>query len=73
MARFPAVALSGLERYRGAAYPPEYRGNLFSAQHNARRVARHALVPEGATFRSEDADVIEERLVGPVAAVFQPS
>src|SRR4051812_7141558 len=58
VARFPAVALSGLERYRGATFPPEYRGNLFSAQHNARRVGRHALVPVGSTFRSQDADFL---------------
>ena len=52
------MALSGLERYRGAAFPAEYRGNLFSAQHNARRVGRHALVPDGSTFRSEDSDFL---------------
>ena len=32
--------------------PPGYRGNLFSAQHNARAVGRHVLVPDGSTFRS---------------------
>jgi putative membrane-bound dehydrogenase-like protein len=58
VARFPAVALSGLERYRGTAYPAEYRGNLFSAQHNARRVGRHVLIPDGSSFRSEDTDFL---------------
>src|SRR5262245_15964778 len=58
LARFPAVALSGLERYRGGAFPVGYRGNLFSAQHNARAVGRHVLVPDGATFRSEDSDLV---------------
>jgi putative heme-binding domain-containing protein len=52
--RFPAVALSGLARYRGTAFPPDFRGNLFSAQHNARAIGRHRLVPEGTTFRSQD-------------------
>jgi putative membrane-bound dehydrogenase-like protein len=58
LARFPAVALSGLERYRGGAFPAGYRGNLFSAQHNARAVGRHVLVPDGSTFRSEDSDFV---------------
>ena len=58
VARFPAVALSGLERYRGTAFPAEYRGNLFSAQHNTRKVGRHVLVPDGSTFRSEDSDFL---------------
>jgi putative membrane-bound dehydrogenase-like protein len=58
LARFPAVALSGLERYRGSAFPSEYHGNLFSAQHNARRVGRHVLFPEGSTYRSEDSDFL---------------
>jgi putative heme-binding domain-containing protein len=58
LARFPAVALSGLERYRGRAFPAEYRGNLFSAQHNARSVGRHVLVPDGSTFRSQDSEFL---------------
>src|SRR4029077_12608127 len=58
LALFPAVALSGLERYRGGAFPAGYRGNLFSAQHNARAVGRHVLVPDGSTFRSEDSDFV---------------
>jgi putative heme-binding domain-containing protein len=55
---FPAVALSGLARYRGTAFPGEMHGNLFSAQHNARRVGRHVLVPDGSTFRSLDFDFV---------------
>jgi glucose/arabinose dehydrogenase len=55
---FPAVALSGLMRYRGTAFPEALRGNLFSAQHNARKVGRHVLVPHGSTFRSEDHDFV---------------
>src|SRR5262249_17662783 len=51
---YPAVALSGLVRYEGALFPAEFRGNLFSAQHNSRSVGRHVLVPEGSTFRSKD-------------------
>jgi putative membrane-bound dehydrogenase-like protein len=51
---FPTVALSGLMRYRGTAFPASMRGHLFSAQHNTRGVGRHALSPQGSTFRSED-------------------
>ncbi|HKS36833.1 MAG TPA: PVC-type heme-binding CxxCH protein [Verrucomicrobiae bacterium] len=55
---FPAVALSGLESYRGDAFPTEMRGNLFSAQHNTRKVGRHALTRFGPTFRSQDFDFV---------------
>src|SRR5262249_10404121 len=55
---FPAVALSGLTLYRGDAFPTAMRGNLFSAQHNARKVQRHVLVPDGSTFRTEDFDFV---------------
>jgi putative membrane-bound dehydrogenase-like protein len=54
----PAVALSGLVCYSGSAFPTEMRGQFFSAQHNARKVGRHALVPAGSTFRSEDFDFV---------------
>ncbi|MEK7676064.1 MAG: HEAT repeat domain-containing protein [Verrucomicrobiota bacterium] len=55
---YPAVALSGLTLYRGQAFPPEMRDNLFSAQHNARKVGRHVILPLGATFRTEEADFV---------------
>jgi putative membrane-bound dehydrogenase-like protein len=57
VAIFPAVALSGLERYRGAMFAG-MQGHLFSAQHNARKVGRHVLAPAGATFRSQDFDFV---------------
>lgn len=55
---YPAVALSGLVRYQGAAFPAHMRGNLFSAQHNTRKVQRHVLMREGSTYRAEDHDFI---------------
>ena len=58
LATFPAVALSGLMRYDGAAIPVDMRGNLFAAQHNARKVTRHRLERIGATFKSSDFDFI---------------
>ncbi len=51
---FPAAAVSGITCYQGAALPAAMRGNLFVAQHNTRQVSRHTLVPDGATFRTED-------------------
>ncbi|MCI0456573.1 MAG: HEAT repeat domain-containing protein [Gemmataceae bacterium] len=58
VAMFPAVALSGLTIYRGESFPAEMRGNLFSAQHNARKVQRHVLIPDGSTFRAESHDFL---------------
>jgi putative membrane-bound dehydrogenase-like protein len=55
---FPPVALSGLACYRGAGFPEAMWGNLFTAQHNARKVGRHVLSPVGSTFRSEDFDFV---------------
>ncbi|HYV31624.1 MAG TPA: PVC-type heme-binding CxxCH protein, partial [Candidatus Binatia bacterium] len=55
---FPAVALSGLAIYRGDAFPAEMRGNLFSAQHNSRKVGRHVLSRVGSTFKSEEFDFV---------------
>ncbi len=58
VSRFPAVALSGIAVYRGAQFPAEMRGNLFTAQHNARKVGRHVLIPEGATYRTHNLDFV---------------
>jgi len=52
--RVPAVAYSGLCRYEGGNFPPEMRGSLFVAEHNTRKVSRHVLTRNGATFRSEE-------------------
>jgi len=54
VAKFPAVAVSGLTQIRGDHFPPELRGHLLSAQHNSRVVQRHALSREGSTFRSDN-------------------
>ncbi|HYM09552.1 MAG TPA: PVC-type heme-binding CxxCH protein, partial [Bryobacterales bacterium] len=58
MTKFPRIAPAGLVRYRGAAFGPEYEGNLFSAQFNPHRVQRHKLYRDGATFRTEDEDFL---------------
>lgn len=58
LALFPAVAHSGLAIYRGAAFPPEMRGQLFSAQHNARKIVRHQLTPQRASYAVENFDFV---------------
>jgi putative membrane-bound dehydrogenase-like protein len=55
---FPAVALSGLAIYRGTAFPPGMAGDLFSAQHNARKVGRHRLERDGSTFKAREIDFV---------------
>jgi putative membrane-bound dehydrogenase-like protein len=58
LSMFPAVALSGLMRYEGSGFPFEWHGNLFSAQHNSRKIGRHILRRHGSTFVSEDTDFL---------------
>jgi putative heme-binding domain-containing protein len=58
VALFPAVALSGLARCETAAFPESMRGHLFSAQHNSRKVMRHALVRSGSTWTAESFDFV---------------
>jgi len=58
IALFPAVAHSGLEIYRGAMFPPEMRGDLFSAQHNTRKIARHRLTAKGSSYAVETTDFV---------------
>jgi putative membrane-bound dehydrogenase-like protein len=54
VALYPAVAVSGITCYRGSAFPRAMRGDLFTAQFNARKVVRHTLVPHGSSFRAVD-------------------
>ncbi len=49
-------AAAGLTIYRGGAYPPEYRGNLFVGCSQNNLVHRRKLMAERATFRSQRAD-----------------
>lgn len=55
---YPAVALSGMTRYRGGAFPPRFRDALFTAQFNTRKIAAHRLQRQGSTFRTEDEDFL---------------
>ncbi|MCC6794841.1 MAG: HEAT repeat domain-containing protein [Candidatus Hydrogenedentes bacterium] len=58
LTKFSRIAPSGLMKYRGANFPEEYKGNLFSAQFNPHRVQRHVLTPSGASYTSVDTDFL---------------
>ncbi|MGH9720959.1 MAG: PVC-type heme-binding CxxCH protein [Bryobacteraceae bacterium] len=58
LTKFARVAPAGLLLYRGAAFGPEYQGNLFSAHFNPHRILRHSLERDSATFRSKDEDFL---------------
>jgi len=58
MTKFARIAPSGLARYEGTAFGPEYRDNLFSAQFNPHRVQRHVVTRAGATFTTVDSDFV---------------
>jgi putative membrane-bound dehydrogenase-like protein len=48
----------GLWRYESDQFGPEYRENIFSCQFNMRKISRHVLKPSGATFTTEDYDLV---------------
>jgi putative membrane-bound dehydrogenase-like protein len=58
MTKFARIAPSGLLQYRGDGLGDAYEGALFSAQFNPHRVMSHRLIPDGATFRTEDANFL---------------
>jgi putative membrane-bound dehydrogenase-like protein len=58
MTKFARIAPAGLMRYRGAAFGPQFQGNLFSAQFNPHRIQRHVLHREGASYRTDDSDFL---------------
>lgn len=59
LAVFPAVAVSGIMRYEEPDFfVGKMHGNLFTAQHNSRKVSRHVLTRSGATFKSDDFDFL---------------
>ncbi len=53
----PAAACA-LMRYSSTVFGPEYQGNLFSTLFNLRKVVRHVLRQEGATFATTDLDFL---------------
>ena len=53
----PAVP-AGLTRYQSAVFGSDYQDNFFAAMFNLRKVTRHVLEPDGATFRTRDSDFL---------------
>ena len=58
MTKFARIAPSGLLRYRGDGLGDAFNDALFSAQFNPHRIMSHRLIPDGATYRTEDADFL---------------
>ena len=52
------AATVGLARYASSVFGEDYQGRLFATAFNLRKVTSHRLVPEGATFRTEDSDFL---------------
>ncbi len=52
------AAPCGLIRYASKVFGPEYQDNLFTCLFNLRKVTRHVLVPDGATFKTVDTDFV---------------
>jgi putative membrane-bound dehydrogenase-like protein len=48
----------GLHRYESDQFGADYQNNVFSCQFNLRKVSRHVLKPSGATFTTEDDDLV---------------
>ncbi len=53
----PAVP-AGLTRYESRVFGVDYRDTFFAAMFNLRKVTRHVLVPDGATFTTRDSDFL---------------
>lgn len=58
MTHMGAAAPCGSTTYRSGAFGADFTGNLFVCYFNLRKISRHELVPDGATFRTKDTDFI---------------
>lgn len=58
MTHMGAAAPCGSTAYRSGHYGPDFAGNLFVCYFNLRKISRHQLVPDGATFRTIDSDFV---------------
>lgn len=58
MTHFGPGAPSGLCRYEGEQFGPEFRDNLFATLFNLHKVTRHVLTAAGATFQTMDTDFV---------------
>src|SRR5216684_1061254 len=58
MTHLGAAAPCGLTRYESGAFGPEFQDNLFACLFNMHKVTRHVLIPDGATFKTQDSDFL---------------
>jgi putative membrane-bound dehydrogenase-like protein len=58
MTHMGAAAPCGSTTYHSNVFGPDYRENLFVCYFNLRKISRHELVPDGATFKTKDTDFV---------------
>ena len=58
MTHMGAAAPCSVIRYESAVLGPELKDNLFVCSFNLRKVSRHILQPDGATFKTTDSDFV---------------
>ncbi|MEO6244203.1 MAG: PVC-type heme-binding CxxCH protein [Opitutaceae bacterium] len=58
MTHMGAAAPCGSTTYRSGVFGADYTDNLFVCYFNLRKIARHVLVPAGATFTTRDTDFV---------------
>ena len=58
MTHMGAAAPCGSTVYRSQVFGADYADNLFVCYFNLRKISRHVMVPDGATFTTKDADFV---------------
>lgn len=58
MTHMGAAAPCGSTTYRSSGFGEGFAGNLFVCYFNLRKVSRHELAPDGATYRTRDTDFV---------------
>lgn len=58
MTHMGGAAPVGLARYQSTVFGDDFFGRLFVTSFNLRKVSSHRLIPEGATFSTEDEDFL---------------
>jgi putative membrane-bound dehydrogenase-like protein len=58
MKQLGPAAPCGLHYVESTQLGDDWRGNLLCCQFNLRKVSRHKLIPDGATFRTEDSELL---------------
>ncbi len=63
MTHLGPAAPCGLMRYTSSQWGRDYHNNLFATQFNLRKITRHQLVPEGASYQTIDSDFLSANLL----------